>query len=256
MRLSKQRVISLSANLYRKEGYMIPNVAIIDTGIDPKAQTFKNLDSYIELFVENDTIYLRDEPIIDKDGHGSCVAFCINKHCKDARLHVINIYGEKPITYSALLHEALIYLLDKNVDIINISLSVDGSTYKKEIEEALHQLFMQGKAVVCSVKNGEKSSFPANNDDCIGVMGSYDIDFNDVHTVKNNIQLIACGKPEEITYADERSMIFCGSSKATADVSGMLACFRAKCSKDRWTEYITNKTLTNAVFSQNQSKDK
>ena len=51
-----------------------------------------------------------------------------------------------------------------NVDIINISLSVNGRLYIHQIDEVIESLNSQGKIIVVSVENGKETSVPVLDD--------------------------------------------------------------------------------------------
>lgn len=200
-----------------------PVIAIIDTGIDENVSYIKDVIEQYDFFVENKAVYISDGSP-DKVGHGTKVASCIKKYCPSVLLYVINIYQQSNVTYSVLLLEALKYLLKVDVDIVNISLSVNGDLYVEEIQETLRELNAQGKIIVSAVKNGLQTSFPAETPDCIGVLGMENIPINTFQINENeNIQIVTSRLPEEVEALDGMLELFGGNSKATACVSGSIA---------------------------------
>lgn len=174
-----------------------PIIAVIDTGIDKNVSYSSDIIENFELTIaKKKVVILKDS--IDVVGHGTKVASCIKKYCPSAKLLIINIYGKNGITYSVLLLEALKLLINKKVDIINLSLSVNSEENIIQLNNVMRKLHRQGKTIVASVKNGYKESFPANSPYCIGVLGTTKLQKNSfIVDMKEKIQIITSIYPEE-----------------------------------------------------------
>ncbi|HBH0465623.1 TPA: serine protease [Clostridioides difficile] len=129
-------------------------VAVLDTGIDK----------------EHDYIFISDK-FDDEDGHGTACASIIKKEYEDVELFVIKILRKDGITNIKVLEEALRYLLDTNIRLINLSLSVIGVESVKGLFEVCYELFRKGKIIVCSLANDFDLSYPAMFNNVIGVRG-------------------------------------------------------------------------------------
>lgn len=200
-----------------------PVIAIIDTGIDTCFSYSNDIVGNIDFFTENQSIYI-SEGSSDKIGHGTKVASCIKKYCPQASLYIINIYRAGEVTYSGLLLEALNYLLNVKVDIINISLAVNSNVNVIDIDDALKRLNEQGKIIVAAVRNGLKTSFPAESPYCIGVLGVKSIPNGKFQIdEKKRIQIVTSRLPVTVETLGGEKVAFGGNSKAAACVSGCIA---------------------------------
>lgn len=200
-----------------------PIVAVIDTGISADVSFLQDVVSNISFYIEGDAIYMTDETY-DVIGHGTKVASCMKQYCPQAKLFIINIYQNNRVTSSELLLEALKYLLTVDVDMINISLAVNSEENFVEINNVLMQLCDQGKIIVASVKNGLKSSFPAESPYCIGVLGRKDIPIGKfIIDDTQTIQITTSVLPEQVETLQRQRILFGGNSKAAACTTGRIA---------------------------------
>ncbi|HBF8217958.1 TPA: S8 family serine peptidase [Clostridioides difficile] len=146
-------------------------VAVLDTGIDKEHDYLKdNLVGGIAFECMHDYIFISDK-FDDEDGHGTACASIIKKEYEDVELFVIKILRKDGITNIKVLEEALRYLLDTNIRLINLSLSVIGVESVKGLFEVCYELFRKGKIIVCSPANDFDLSYPAMFNNVIGVRG-------------------------------------------------------------------------------------
>lgn len=205
-----------------------PVIAVIDTGIGQDVSYYKSILENITLYIENKTVYLTDSNY-DVMGHGTQVVSCIKKYCPKAVFFIINIYRNSRIASSCLLLDALRYLLDVDVDIINLSLAVSGREYVADIDCVLRMLGEQGKCVVASVKNGQDSSYPANSPYCIGVLGGEKLSSGEFSLNKRgNYMITASRLPEQVESLGGKMTPFGGNSRAAACIAGKLAAVMMK----------------------------
>lgn len=200
-----------------------PVIAVIDTGISMSISFLKDVVGNISFCIESNAIYMMDGNY-DAIGHGTKVTSCIKQYCPQAKIFIVNIYQDSLATSSELLLEALKYLLTVEVDMINISLSVNSEENITEINNVLKQLYGQGKIIFAAVKNGLGSSFPAESPYCIGVLGRKDIPIGQFRIDNTQtIQIITSVLPEQVETLQGRRILFGGNSKATACTTGRCA---------------------------------
>ncbi len=198
-------------------------VAVIDTGISPNVSYSEDIIEHKMLYIENQSIYLTDEKC-DHIGHGTKVASCIKRIAPEAKLIDINIYRNLRVTSSVLILEALKYLLNVKVDIINISLAINTKQYIGEIDDVLEQLKLQGKIIVASVKNGLNTSFPADSEYSIGVLGAKNVARGRFWAYsEKRIQIITSKMPDVVESIGGKRELFGGNSKAAAVTTGCIA---------------------------------
>ena len=231
-----------------------PIIAVIDTGISTDVSFLQDVVGNISFYIEGNAIYMTDGNN-DLIGHGTKVTSCIKQYCPQAKLFIINIYQNNPVTSSELLLEALKYLLTVDVDMINISMAVNSEENVAEINKVLKQLYDQGKIIVASVKNGLKSSFPADSPYCIGVLGRKDIPvgkfiIDDTQT----IQITTSVLPEQVETLRGQKILFGGNSKAAACTTGCSASIMVKKGEDRMRMETVCQELFNAFGGQASAK--
>ena len=116
-------------------------------------------------------------------------------------------------------------LLYRDIDIINISLSVNGCLYIHQIDEVIESLKSQGKIIVVSVENGKETSYPANNKNTVGVKGKLMNENKIVFERQKEIQVIANSAPVLCLGLKGEYEWFGGNSKAAALVSAQISNF-------------------------------
>ncbi|MCC0647513.1 S8 family serine peptidase [Clostridioides sp. ZZV15-6598] len=166
-------------------------VAVLDTGIDKEHDYLKdNLVGGIAFECIHDYIFISDK-FDDEDGHGTACASIIKKEYEDVELFVIKVLGKDSIANIKVLEEALKYLLDTNIRLISLSLSVIGVESVKGLFEVCYELFRKGKIIVCSLANNFDLSYPAMFNNVIGVRAStLDIENSFWYNKKYDVQCV------------------------------------------------------------------
>ena len=147
-------------------------VAILDTGIDASHEYLKNnIYEGIEfIWTEDDYIAISNN-YEDDNGHGTACASIIKNEFDNVEFTVIKVLDKYGRTNIQILEEALKMLIDKEIDIINLSLSVMKSEMVIDLYKICEELSKKGKIIVCSLANGFDESYPAVFDNVIGVKG-------------------------------------------------------------------------------------
>lgn len=107
----------------------------------------------------------------DECGHGTLCSSVIFKECSNIDLVSVKIFEDGSQTNILYLEEALKFLLEVNVDIINLSISIENNQDTRGVKFLCNQLSSQGKIIVSSVENGKSHSKPADFNSVIGVRG-------------------------------------------------------------------------------------
>lgn len=146
-------------------------IAIVDTGIDKTHEYLQNNIIGGVAFESKDEYILVSDDYEDKNGHGTSCASIIKKEFEEVEFFIVKAldkFGEASIQ---VLEEALKYLLNIDVKIINLSLSVIESDLVHDLYNICEELNKQGKLIICSVANGFEFSYPAKFNNVIGVKG-------------------------------------------------------------------------------------
>ncbi|MGL5750639.1 MAG: S8 family serine peptidase [Paraclostridium sp.] len=146
-------------------------VAVVDTGIDRNHNYLKdNIVGGISFESNEGYIFVSDN-YDDENGHGTLCASIIKKEFENVEIFVVKALDRFGKTNIQVLEESLKYLLNIDVNIINLSLSVMESNAVQDLYEICEKLKKQGKFIVCSVANGVEFSYPAKFNNVIGVKG-------------------------------------------------------------------------------------
>jgi subtilisin family serine protease len=204
----------------------IPEVAIIDSGIDLSNTSINSRVTggiSFEYNAENKNI-VTGSNYQDENGHGTACVSIIKKVSPMTSYFVVKILDSNARTNSKALINALRYLVNSDIRLINISITTIDDEYKNEIEEVCNLLYARGKILVASLDNRNKISYPAIFTEVIGVRGSH---FSNPaqYWYNNNykIQCIADIHPVLCPKVNNRYELFGGNSKATALVTGLIS---------------------------------
>ena len=135
-------------------------VALIDSGC-----TFETHEK-IAIKVENNKTFTTTQNEI-KYKHGDIIGQIIS-FSENIKLYDIQVFDENLRTTPSHIIGALTYLLDKKVDVINMSLGL--KTNYKEIEDLCKKLSSNGVTIISSFpRSGADFVFPASYDEVISV---------------------------------------------------------------------------------------
>lgn len=185
-------------------------LAILDSGVDKiyyDNLEKNNIVRYVNYTYEVD---------YDLNGHGTSSFNYIRKYNQNIDLIIckmLNMYGKAS---ADLLEKVLLDLLKIDVDIISMPFSFTHMDCELNVLINLKNIFSECKArgikIISSYENGEKNSFPANDDNIIGVQGAF-FDDNKEYWY-NGIDMVTNIFPECIRTIGNKRSFFAGNSKA------------------------------------------
>lgn len=197
-------------------------IALIDSGIDINFFEL-NIDSGVFIDVNfQGKLIVRDD-FKDLCGHGSACASVIKKECPNSLFYIVKIFENELVAKYESLKYALEYLLDIDVNIINLSLAVDVEPDRyQEIIKVTEKLHKQGKEIFWAIKNGEKRN-PLLIDKSFWSVGIND-SLDNLYIDEKNSCIYVNTLPH-LHYAINDSFKLFGSSTsyATAKAAGMMA---------------------------------
>lgn len=146
-------------------------VAVIDTGINSAHTMFagRTISSASRNLVDNST------DISDNSGHGSHVAGIIaDATPSQVDLLILRVFTAKGQSTSAIVQAAVAYAVEKNADVINLSLGDTDYTSAKSdwLAGYIDAAWNKGIPIVCAAGNSRKdvsSCYPACNEKTIAV---------------------------------------------------------------------------------------
>ncbi len=188
-------------------------VAVLDSGIFPHIDLREKI-----IYGKNFTSEGNSQNVEDNNGHGTHVAGIIHSIIPEAQLLIVKVldrYGKGNIED---VTEGIYYAIEKNVDIINISISFEDED--KEMEEAIQLAKDKNIPVICAAGNNNVIDYPAQ----YGIsVGSIDNKGNISDFSTSKATLYAMGEDVESTYLNDSYEILSGTSMATAKVTGYIA---------------------------------
>lgn len=200
------------------------NIAIIDSGINVKDMSIcKNISKGFSINYNGGyNSYQKDYN--DLNGHGTYCASVIKRFCPKVKLTIIKILDHQKMGRSECLIEALEYLYKNPVDIISMSLSTQDEQYEKKIWEICKKIKRSGMITVASLANRANVSYPAMCEGVIGVKGAlYLAEKEYMYHPSRTIQCQGSSMPVLVDALDGTYTFFGGNSKATANISGIIA---------------------------------
>jgi major intracellular serine protease len=139
-------------------------VAILDSGC--RFDTFEKLSITLD---ENYNCVIQNQKKINFD-HGNEIATIIND--ENINIYDIQIFNENLRTTPIQVYFALKYLVDKKVDVINLSLGLKENY--KEIKAICEELIKKGVTIVCSYPRRSKNQiYPAAYNEVIKVTSEW-----------------------------------------------------------------------------------
>lgn len=132
-------------------------IAVIDSGIDNVTGSF-NIFGGISFLVDEKGYIITKKTFKDNLGHGTMCVSVINKECPSAEFYIVKIFENELETYEEVLLAALNHLIDIDVDLISLSLSITGK-FTEYFDEVLLKLESQGKLIFWSKDNTNKKLF-------------------------------------------------------------------------------------------------
>ncbi|TYQ16477.1 UNVERIFIED_CONTAM: dockerin type I repeat protein [Acetivibrio alkalicellulosi] len=198
-------------------------IAVLDTGIDYNHQSLNDfVDSEFRMSVIDDTV-------MDEHGHGTRVAGIIASYgevsgvMNNATLipvKVLDKYGRGTL-FS--VQQGIIYALEQNIDIINISFG--GTRYSQGMEEVCKTAYLNGTVIVAAIGNSGDATitYPANHSTVISVGA---VDYNRIRAEFSNygesLDVMAPGVSIYSTDIDNKYSFDSGTSFAASHISGVI----------------------------------
>ena len=135
-----------------------------------------------------------------------------------AEIHIIRIFERSLVADGRVLIEALQWVIDHGIDIVNLSLGTTDRQYLEPIQKLCQRAVRKNIILVAATHNKGINSYPAILPDVIGVAGRSLQRVNDFYFRSDkNIEGIAHGGEQILCWRDASKVIAKGSSFA-ADV--------------------------------------
>lgn len=156
----------------------------------------------------------RSGDFLDNLNHGTQIATAILSHLPEARLCVAKVFTEGLATSSQQIAAALQWLIEQNVDLINMSL---GLTIDREsIREACEDARARGVVLIASSPAHGQVVYPAAYNGVVSVTG-------DARCTESQCSYLNSSQAEFGASVRSRELTVVGSSVAAAHFTGIVA---------------------------------
>lgn len=231
-------------------------IAVIDSGID---STYYSENDFLKEYIGynyNGYTISENSKVGDDFGHGTQCVDCIHQLLPDAKIHVVRVLDANGNTSVEMLSKALNDLVDSDVDIINLSLSLTNS-FDGNLRSICKTLYDNGKIITASVENGKKSSVPAIFEEVIGVIGGFHTSADEYYYLKDkSIELICDCVPMMVRSKEGRFEFFSGNSKATCVATVLVARAIESLKKDDYNCRINRESVLEFLKKNGKPRDK
>lgn len=229
-------------------------VAVLDTGVDLNNNFFfsqleQNLNEIPDDGIDNDNNGYIDDRIgwdfgdmdnivMDYNEHGTMVTSIIIRTSPDCRYIPLKLIKDNGLFFgSGELVESIYYAISRNVDVINLSLTISETSIA--IRQAIETAVSSGCIVVAAAGNkGENVEFPASMDETIAVGSLYGAESiaNWFSPQGPKLDIVAPGVAVDVISLDGVSSYATGTSFSTPMVSGAVSILISKFPEKRVTE--------------------
>lgn len=217
-------------------------IAIIDSGIDQNVYD-KNITD-----IRNYT----DEGEYDYIGHGTnCYKLICSRLTINVEYIIVKVLNEFGGASIENLYDALYDLLDENVDIICMAISINTYNTKlnqiEKINDLCKKMSKKGTTIVCSYSNRDYESFPASIHNVLGVYGNFFLDSSEYWYCNSTNDIVVDCTPICIRGLENKRNFFSGNSKACALATAIVA---NKLNEDIDIKKVLDRTSVRKVWEQ------
>ncbi len=202
-------------------------IAIIDSGVDYEHPEIGSITQGMDIKIDSDGQIIWGTDYADRSGHGTACTGIIRQIAPDAEIYIIRIFEQSLVADGKLLIAALQWVIDRGIDVVNLSLGTTDRQYFEPIQELCRQAAQEDIILVAAAHNRGIESYPAIFPDVIGVQGKPLQKLNDYYFRKNNhIECVAHGGEQILCWKNSSKVITAGSSFAASRIAGIVCLIR------------------------------
>lgn len=203
------------------------NVAVVDSGINPRHPHIGGIAGGIRISINGDRIAFEDGDFHDEIGHGTACAAVIRKKAPQSSLFSVKIFDQTLATYTSVLIAAIRWCIDWKMDVVNLSLGTRNEKSILGLREVCRLARQKGMIVVAASEDGQ-ATYPASFPEVFGV-AAHPACSEDVlmYSGNSSIRFLASGIPRPLPGLPP-PMNFGGASIASAHLSGIMALLRER----------------------------
>ena len=199
-------------------------VAVLDSGWDRSIGDPRVLPGVGFVDPDDDFALAHNDDDQDVLGHGTACADVILGVAPDARIVPVKVFGKVLETSPGTLHAALLWAIEADVQVINVSLGT-------RLEGTLHPLYAAcekarraGIIVVAAGHNANDWSYPAIFENVIGVSAArFDSPYHFRYRAEHAMECEAWGVDRPVRWIGGERVVKHGTSFAAPNVAGIVA---------------------------------
>jgi len=198
-------------------------VALIDSGVNAQHSHVGFLAGGISFAVTADGEVRESDDYADRLGHGTALAGILRAKAPQVELYAVKIFTDRLVTSLAVLEAALLWGVQQNMKILNLSLGTANPDHRARLLEVVAQANAAGAFLVASAPPGRADVFPAALPGVIGVAGDDHCGWGEHRYIADDpipFRAHSCPRPLP---GPAQARNFRGHSFASAHLSALLA---------------------------------
>ncbi|MCD6506948.1 S8 family serine peptidase [Candidatus Poribacteria bacterium] len=145
-------------------------IGLIDSGVDRDHPAIHNIKAGISIKLDSQRrLYLSDD-FEDQHGHGTGCAYIISKLAPHSELYVVKVFEEKLLCEERRVVEAIRWLIEQKVDIINLSMQSPHEESRDTFQPICEEALESGMMLIAARDPTVPVAYPADLEGVIGVV--------------------------------------------------------------------------------------
>lgn len=233
-------------------------IAILDSGLDSIYYEKNSILGGCTFQYINNKIECIENKFLDDNGHGTKTFQIIKEYGSSNQYYIIKILNKNNETTVEVLIHALKYILNWDIDIIHLSLSIVEQDFKgkAELSKICKGLVERNIILICAQKNKTNiPSYPAAFKSVLGVGSIYSTIYDEIwYNSRKTIQCYSNAVPKLVKGLNDTYEFFGGTSKSAAVITGVITA-NMKVRKDKELESILNELAMRHTWDVESDRD-
>lgn len=201
-------------------------IALLDSGININRKEINNkkiTQVKTDLFLKNS---------VDRMGHGTAIAFILQKLIKDVEIISFKLFDENHITIETEILETFqqIYLNYPDIDIIHISSGITYISNYNEFNDICSKINKRGTIIVSAYENEGSVSYPAALKNTVGVYWDKSVKkVNQFYYITNSsVEVLGYAGNMRLPWGKKEYRYVAGSSFAAPYITAKIAAYKKR----------------------------
>lgn len=203
------------------------NVAVIDSGVDPRHPDVREVASAVALRLDPDSadgVRVEHGPHEDLFGHGTACAGIIRRAAPDCRIHSVRVLGERLTGKGVVFAAGLRWAIQSGMSVVNMSLSTGRRDYFDVFHELADEAYFAGMMLVCAMNNVAAPTYPSQYAAVFSVAAHDGTDpFGLDCNPRPPVEFGAPGIDIEVPWLEGGTIRSTGNSFAAPHIAGLIA---------------------------------